>query len=116
MLKDNKVNEFYQKRKKAISLLQQIKADMVQAVSLLNLAEDTMYEPNSFLDFAILMSLYYLELHIIERVVTGEKPYSTKIEGFIKRDSWTKVENHTYKCLDKNLSSIVDELDELHNC
>ena len=74
-----------------------------------------MYEPNSFLDFAILMSLYYLELHMIERVVTGEKPYSKKVEDYIKRDDWTKVESLTYKCLDKNISIIVDKLDQLQD-
>ena len=67
-----------------------------------------MHEPRSFLDFAILMALYYLQLHIIERVVTGEKPYSAKIEHQIERDNWSGMK------LNKKVQDILDSQDRLH--
>ena len=37
-----------------------MKADLANAIDLLNINPDIMFEPQSFLDFAILMALYYL--------------------------------------------------------
>ena len=71
-----------------ISQIQKTKADLVRAIELLDIDPDVQFEPISFLDFAILMALYYLQLHIVERIISGEVTFSKKVEVFIWRDKW----------------------------
>ena len=60
------------------SFIQSIKKDLLKAIKNLNLIEE--YETKSFLDFTIFMALYYLKLHIIERIIIGKNPYPNDIE------------------------------------
>ena len=69
-----------------------MKANLVKAIELLNIDPDQMFLRGSFLDFAILLALYYLNLHIFERVISGEVSFSKKLEMFIWRDMWQNFE------------------------
>ena len=44
--------------------INKMKSDLAEAIDLLNISRQEDYEPTSFLDFGILLSLYYLQLHI----------------------------------------------------
>ena len=88
LLKETHTLEWYVETGRTIEKIQQQKADLARAIELLNINPDIMFEPVSFLDFAILMALYYLQLHIIERVISGEVTFSKKVEVFIWRDKW----------------------------
>ena len=50
------------------------------------------YKPQSFQDFQILIALRYLKLHIYERILTGNEPYSSEIESQIIKNNWTELE------------------------
>ena len=67
-----------------------MKKDLVHAISLFNFELDTRFEPSSFLDFTILMSLYYLQLHIMQKVISGSSKYSNKVENYIRHDKWLR--------------------------
>ena len=69
-----------------------MKCDLANAVSLLDIQEGSVYIPSSFLDFGILISLYYLYMHIIEHALTDERRMSKKEERCISRDSWEKFQ------------------------
>ena len=64
-----------------------MKCDLANAVSLLEIQEGSVYIPSSFLDFGILISLYYLYMHIIERALTNERRMSKEEERCIIRNS-----------------------------
>ena len=81
--------DFHQKIKKRNEWIEGIQHDLRRAIANLNLnltEEQTLYEPHSFLDLAILLALYHLELHIIYRVITCKRAYPARIETFIKND------------------------------
>ena len=95
---------------RAIELIPTIKDDILNAIKNIRLPSDTLYEPRSFLDFAILMALYYLELHIIERVVSGKPAYSANIEEMIKANDYSRLE------IDEKVKTILKNLNTLREC
>ena len=72
-----------------------MKDDLAKAVSLLKIQEDYVDKPNTFLDFGILISLYYLYMHIIEHALTDERRMSKEEERCITRDSWSEFQKFT---------------------
>ena len=72
-----------------------MKDDLAKAVSLLKIQEDHVYNPEKFIDFGILISLYYLYMHIIEHALTDERRMSKEEERCIKRDSWYEFQKFT---------------------
>ena len=94
----------------AIELIPTIKNDILNAIKNIRLPSDSLYEPGSLLDFAILMALYYLELHIVERIVNGKPAYSAQIEVMIKANDYSKLE------MDAKVKTILNQLDTLQAC
>ena len=74
--------------KKIFKTIKEIKSDLVKAINLLelNLCDEDTLHPHYFLDFAILMALYYLQLYFVERVMSGEKKFRRKVEDYIFYD------------------------------
>ena len=88
-----------------------MKRNLVKAIELLNIDPDQMFAQGSFLDFAILLALYYLKLHIIERVISGEVSFSKKVEVYIWRDMWQRFEKKTYDGFDETVAWTLEQLD-----
>ena len=87
-----------------------IKNDILNAIKNIRLPADTLYEPKSFLDFVILMAIYYLELHFVERVVNGQPAYSANIEKMIKENDYSELE------MDEKVKTILNDLNMLSLC
>ena len=68
--------------------IRDVKRDLAKSVSLLDIRSDSIYDPASYIDFGIFISLYYLYLHFIERALTSENRLSKKEERCIVRDNW----------------------------
>ena len=87
-----------------------MKCDLANAVSLLEIQEGSVYIPSSFLDFGILISLYYLYMHIIERALTNERRMSKEEERCMNRDKWKKFQKITKDDFDLKVASTLDLL------
>ena len=87
-----------------------MKCDLANAVSLLEIQEGSVYIPSSFLDFGILISLYYLYMHIIEHALTDERRMSEKEERCIRCDSWKEFQKITKDGFDLKVANTLDLL------
>ena len=77
--------------------IRKMKRNLAKAVSKLNLINQTsqaIKDPSSFVDFAIMIALYYLLLHVIERMISSKEKYDSKLEKFIRLDKWRKFYKH----------------------
>ena len=72
-----------------------MKDDLAKAVSLLKIQEDHVDNPEKFIDFGILISLYYLYMHIIEHALTDKRIMSIEEEHCIECDSWYEFQKFT---------------------
>ena len=41
-----------------------------------------------------MIALYYLLLHVIERIISAKEKYDSKLEKFIRLDKWRKFYKH----------------------
>ena len=91
------------------------KSDFADAVHLLNIETyhtQHIANPISFTDFAILMALYYLKLHFIQRIISGQRRFNKKVENHIKTDQWQHFERDTYESFNPKISKILETLNE----
>ena len=94
---------------KAINMIPSIKADLCKAIESIRLPHDLLFDPQSYLDFAILISLYYLEIHIIDRVTSGIIGYPVQIENLIKENNYSKLD------MDEKVKEVLEYLNDLRD-
>ena len=111
LLQETHTLEWFVRVESKIERIQNMKRNLVKAIELLNIDPDHMFAQGSFLDFAILLALYYLKLHIIERVISGEVSFSKKVEVYIWRDMWQRFEKKTYDGFDETVAWTLEQLD-----
>ena len=89
----------------------------MKAINLLelNLCDEDTVHPHYFLDFAILMALYYLQLYFVERVMSGKKKFRRKLEDYIFYDKWTLFQKNNLETFDERVSEILEKLDAFDN-
>ena len=109
------MQEQYSIKERVHETIKEVKCDLAKAVSLLEIHEGSVYNPSSFLDFGILISLYYLYMHFIERALNNESRMSKNEERFICLDSWKKFQKITKDKFDPKVASTLDLLIEFEN-
>ena len=60
LLKEPEDFEWFLNVNRIDSRINKMKSNLAEAIDLLNISREEEYEPTSFLDFGILLSLYYL--------------------------------------------------------
>ena len=85
--------------------IRNMKTDLAKAINLLDLGGTML--PWSFYDFGIMMALYYLYMHIIERIISNNRQYSRRIESHIRRDKWKRFKKETNEDFDLKTAKVL---------
>ena len=76
LLRDPNLIQEYIKTDEILERITQIKTNLSKAIELLDLTcciDGSTHGPRSFFDFGIMMALYYLYMHIIERIISNAR-------------------------------------------
>ena len=118
IMRDTRTLEWFIETEKLINRVKRIKADFAIVIDLLNIDAFNTFDisnPRSLTDFAILMALYYLQMHMIERIVSGESRFSKRVESYINNDQWQKFERDTYDGFNPKVAKILELLEDFDN-
>ena len=112
-MKETDTYKWFFETNEILSTIRKIKSDLVKAISLLGLNlnnKETLLSPSSFLDFAILMALYYLQLYFVERFMSSEKKFKRKLEDYIFYDRWTLFQRSKADTFDEIISKVLNKI------
>ena len=102
--------EHYSITEQVYDTIKEVKRDLAYAVSRLEIHEGSVSYPESFLDFGILISLYYLYMYFIERALTKERKMSKNEERCFCSDSWKLFQKRTKGKFDPKVAITLDLL------
>ena len=77
------IEELYLDTERILEATQSIKTDLARAIELLDLKKDSIHNPESFVDFGIMIALYYLHMHLLERTLTSQTKLRKSVERSI---------------------------------
>ena len=113
IMRDTRTLEWFIETEKLLNRIKRIKTDFAIVIDLLEIDAFNTFDisnPRSLTDYAILMALYYLQMHMIERIVSGESRFSMKVESYINNDQWQKFERDTFDGFNPKVSRILELL------
>ena len=113
IMRDTRTLEWFIETEKLLNRIKRIKTDFAIVIDLLEIDAFNTFDisnPRSLTDYAILMALYYLQTHMIERIVSGESRFSQKVESYINNDQWQKFERDTFDGFNPKVSRILELL------
>ena len=92
-----------------------MKQDLAIAINVLHINCDDVEELDfSFLDFAIMMALYYLKLHFMQRIISKQRKYERRIERHILKDRWIRFQEESCEVFDPKVAEILEELENFY--